>query len=83
MENREPSKVIVAYLKERIAEGRIYHPTKIIAAGTGLSRKVVGTRMFSMMSTDWHGLLISKWSDKTWRASIEVKHGRRGIRETV
>lgn len=84
LEDREPSKVIVAFLKQRIADGKPYNPTRVISAGTGLSAKVIGTRMFGMMSTDWHGLVISKWSDKTWRVALaEVKHGQRSIREAV
>lgn len=78
-----PSKIIVAFLRQRISEGRIYNPTRVIADGTGLSRKVIGTRMKMMASDDWHGLLISKWSDKTWCVTQREKHESRRVRADI
>jgi len=82
-ENLGPSKIIVDFLKQRVADGRIYNPTRVIADGTGLSRKVIGTRMKMMASDDWHGLLISKWSDKVWCVTRREKNAQRRIRADI
>jgi hypothetical protein len=81
-ENRAPSTAIVAFLKGRLKDGRIYNTTKAISEGTGLSRKVIGVRMKNMMDADWTGLVITQWTECVWMVT-EVKHGKRGIRETV
>jgi len=80
-ERRKPSKAIVAFLRARLKDGRLFSTTRDISEGTGLSRRAVGTRMASMAKSEWHGLSISMWTETVWK--VEIKHGCRGIRETV
>ena len=78
-ENRGPSEVIASYLKARLRQGRVYNPTRLIAAKTGLSTRMVGVRMGIMMKETWHGLKISIWSATVWHVKEMQRYGREAI----
>jgi glycerate-2-kinase len=81
LEDREPSKTIVAFLKSRIREGREFNPTRVIVAGTGMTSKAVGARMHIMAKQDWHGLVITKWTERVWlvKSAQRRSHGQTAI----
>jgi hypothetical protein len=79
VEDRGPSEAIASYLRARLRQGRVYNPTRLIAAETGLSTHVVGVRMGMMTKETWHGMVISVWSDTVWHVREMQRHGCKAI----
>lgn len=79
VKDRGPSEAIASYLRARLRQGRVYNPTRLIAAETGLSTHVVGVRMGIMMKETWHGMAISVWSDTVWHVREMQRHGCKAI----